>query len=337
MERSIILFPRVALRLCLIFALSMVMGACYYQGPYTSDAWNLTDRQLDSISFYTTHHFTQNFNFLVRTDSLPLIIQHPTEYVNGLEVDTIKVFHGDCIVVADITTMPTDSVDSVWVKLARDEQTQGWIHESALLPGVSPRAPISQFIDFFSDTHLLIFMAFLVLVLAVFVFRRLMKLGAKIVHFNDISTFYPTLLCLVVSASAVFYSTIQIVNPESWRHYYYHPTLNPFAVPTHIGFFLVSVWLIAIVGIAAFDDVRRRLSMGEAFFYFMGLAGMCAVDYVVFSVSTLYYIGYPLFLAYAIFAIHVYNRRSRIRYYCGNCGAELHKKGICPKCGTKNE
>lgn len=337
MERRLTHIPQLALRVLSFIALCMALGSCYYQGPYTSDAWNLTDRQLDSISFYTTHHFTQNFNFLVRTDSLPLVVQHPTEYVNGFDVDTIQVFHDDCIVVADITTMPTDSVDSVWVKVARDEQTQGWIHESTLLAGVSPRSPISQFIDFFSDTHLLIFMAFLVLVVAVFVFRRLMRLGAKIVHFNDISTFYPTMLCLMVSASAVFYSTIQIVNPESWRHYYYHPTLNPFAVPTHIGFFLASVWLMVIMGIATFDDVRRRLSIGEAFFYFMGLAGVCAVDYVVFSVSTLYYIGYPLFVVYAVFAVLIYNRRSRIRYHCGNCGAELHEKGKCPSCGAVNE
>ena len=40
-----------------------------------------------------------------------------------------------------------------------------------------------------------------------------------------------------------------------------------------------------------------------------GLAGVCAVNYIVFSVATLYYIGYPLFIAYAAFALRAYLRR----------------------------
>ena len=35
-----------------------------------------------------------------------------------------------------------------------------------------------------------------------------------------------------------------------------------------------------------------------------GITGMCAVCYVVFSITTLYYIGYPLLIAYYIFALH---------------------------------
>ena len=236
------------LRSLLVLCVAGLLVSCYHQGPYTSDAWNLTDQQIDSISFYTTHHYTQNFNFIVRSDSLQLIAQHPTEYVNGLQVDTFCIYNGDRIVVADITKMPTDTIDSVWVKVARDQQTIGWIHENLMLTGVSPDAPISQFIDFFSNTHLLIFLAILVLVFAVFVFRRLMRLGAKIVHFNDINSFYPTLLCLLVASSAVLYSSIQLFAPESWRHYYYHPTLNPFSVPFHLGLFLASVWMMVIAG-----------------------------------------------------------------------------------------
>ena len=66
--------------------------ACYNRGPITPDAWDLTKQQLDSISFYTTHHYTQNFNFLIKADSLRLIVQHPTEVVNGLPVDTFSLY-----------------------------------------------------------------------------------------------------------------------------------------------------------------------------------------------------------------------------------------------------
>lgn len=321
----------------LLLIVLCALTSCYYQGPYTSDAWSLTERQVDSISFYTTHHYTENFNFLVKSDSLILIAQHPTEYVNGFTVDTLSVYRHDRIVVADITTMPTDSVDSIWVQVARDEETIGWIHENEMLSGVAPDAPISQFIDFFSDVHLLAFLSLLVVALAVFAVRRLMRLGAKTVHFNDISTFYPTLLCLLVASSAVFYGSIQLFAPESWRHYYYHPTLNPFSVPLHLGLFLSSVWLLIIVAIATVDDVRRRLPLGEALFYFIGLAAVCAVDYVVFSITTLYYVGYPLYLAYVAFALWRYHRFAHASYFCGNCGHELDAKGRCPYCGAVNE
>ena len=321
--------------LSLLFCL--LLSACYYQSPGTPDAWSLTERQIDSISFYTTHHYTQNYNFIVKADSLPIIAQHPTEAVNGLPVDTITFAKGDRIVVADISTMPSDTIDSIWVKVARDEQTIGWIHENRMLPAVAPDAPISQFIDFFSDTHLLIGLAIVVLVAAVFVFRKIRRLRAKIVHFNDIDSFYPTLLCLLVAASAVFYSTIQLLAPDSWRHYYYHPTLNPFSVPLHLGLFLLSVWAMVIAALAAIDDIRRHLSGGEALFYYLGLVGVCAVCYVVFSVATLYYVGYPLLVAYIAYAFWRYFRHTRANYLCGHCGTPLHSKGICPRCGQKNE
>jgi len=320
-----------------LLALLLLLTSCYQSGALTPDAWNLTDREKDSISFYTTHHYTQNFNFIVRVDSMHIVMQHPQEVCSGIMPDTLMVRRGDRIVVADIFTQPSDSVDSIWIRVARDQATMGWVHEREMLKKVSPDDPISQFIDFFSDTHLLIALAILVGVAAFFIFRRLMRLGARMVHFNDIPSVYPTLLCLAVAAAAVFYSTIQISNPESWRHYYYHPTLNPFSVPLHIGLFLASVWAIVILAVATIDDVRRHISGGSALFYYVALAGMCAVDYVVFSVSTLYYIGYPLLVAYVWFGFWQYYRHARMHYICGNCGTPLQQKGKCPKCGAINE
>jgi hypothetical protein len=219
-------------------------------------------------------------------------------------VDTLILKRHDRIVVADIRTVPADSIDSVWVKVARDQLTQGWIHESELLKAVSPDDPISQFIDFFSDSHLLIFLAFCVVVGGAYGLRHLMRKGAKIVHFNDIPSFYPTSLCLLISSSAVLYSSIQLFGPESWRHFYYHPSLNPWALPWHLGLFVSSVWAILIVAIATVDDVRHHLPFGESLLYLSGLAAVCAVDYVIFSLTTLYYIGYPLLIVYMVFAIY---------------------------------
>ena len=277
---------------------AFLLCACYNHGQRTPDAWDLTEQQLDSISFSTTHHYTQNYNFVVTTGSLPLADNLP-----DMAFDTMFVVRGERIVVAEITTVPTDSIDSVWVKVARDQVTQGWIRESELLKGVSPDDPISQFIDLFSNTHLLIFLALCVIVLAFYAMRRLLRRRAYIVHFNDIDSFYPTALCLLVAASATLYASIQMFGAESWRHFYYHPSLNPFALPVHLGIFVASVWALIIVGLATVDDVFHQLPATDAVLYLAGLSAVCAVDYVVFSIFTLYYVGYALFVAYVIFAI----------------------------------
>ena len=303
------------------FLISLLLVGCYNQGPITPDAWNLTEQQLDSISFYTTHHYTQGYNFVVKKDSLVILEQQnemmpvpdilTSEFTAGdmtipmlSMVDSITLRHHDHLVVADIRTVPTDSIDSVWVKVARDQLTFGWLHESELLAAVSPDDPISQFIDFFSDSHLLIFLAFCALVGGVYGVRHLLRKGAKIVHFNDIPSFYPTLLCLLVASSAVLYSSIQLFAPEMWRHFYYHPSLNPYALPWHLGLFVISVWALLIVMIATIDDIRHHLPLGETILYLSGLAAVCAVDYVIFSITTLYYLGYPLLIAYIIFSIY---------------------------------
>ena len=315
----------------IMFVVSTLLTACYNHRQRTPDAWDLSKQQIDSISFFTTHHYSQNYNFVVSASSLPLSDELPE-----MAFDTLYVTRGERIVVAEITTVPTDTIDSVWVKVARDQITQGWIRESELLQGVSPDDPISQFIDFFSNTHLLIFLAFCTVVGSAYAMRRLMRRKADIVHFNDIDSFYPTLLCLLVASSATLYATIQMYAPESWRHFYYHPSLNPFALPKHLGFFVASVWAIIIVALAAIDDVRHHLSGADAILYLAGLAAICAVDYVVFSIFTLYYIGYLLLLAYVCYALWRYFRYAHHPYTCGSCGARLRHKGQCPHCGKEN-
>jgi len=319
------------IKLLLFSLLVLFCTSCYNHRQRTSDAWDLTKQQIDSISFSTTHHYSQNYNFIVNSSSLPL-----SDALPDMVFDTVYVTRGERVVVAEIATVPSDTIDSVWVKVARDQITQGWIRESELLKGVSPADPISEFIDFFSDTHLLIFLAFTVIVCSVYGMQRLMRRKAYIVHFNDIDSFYPTLLCLLVAASATLYASIQMFGPESWRHFYYHPSLNPFALPLHLGIFIASVWAIIIVAFAAFDDVIHKLQTGDALLYLAGLVAICAVDYVVFSIFTLYYIGYLLLVVYVIYALWRYHHVAHYRYTCGHCGSPLHKKGICPSCGKEN-
>ncbi len=314
-----------------LLALLVLLTGCYHPGQQTPDAWDLTRQQIDSISFSTTHHYTQNYNFVVNADHLPL-----ADNVAEQAFDTLYVVRGERIVVAAIQTVPTDTIDSIWVKVARDQITQGWIHESELLQGVSPDDPISQFIDTFSNTHLLVFLAFIIVAGGAFALRRLLRRRAYIVHLRDIDSFFPMLLCLLIAASATLYASIQMFGAESWRHYYFHPSLNPFALPLHLALFVASVWAIIIMGIAVIQEVLRLLSASDALLYLIGLAAVCGVVYVVFSIGTLYYVGYPLLVTYVAFALMCYIRQPHARYHCGHCGRMINHKGRCPHCGAQN-
>lgn len=323
--------------LCLVTASIMAAGCHYGNKPGHAAAADYSQKQLDSLAFAEEHHYSVNYNFIVKADSINLIRQQPEEVMGRMMTDTVTVYRHDHIAVAEIRIIPTDSIDSVWVQVARDQYTFGWLHETCLLQAVVPDDPISQFISTFSDTHLLIFLIVISLISVAYLMRTIFRRNAKIVHFNDINSFYPTLLALIVASSATLYASIQTFAPDAWQHFYYHPTLNPFNVPPIIGMFLVSVWAIFIVGLAAVDVVRNILPTGEALLYLCGLAGVCAVNYIVFSISTLYYVGYPMFAAYLYVAIRMYFKKFRCSYICGKCGARMSGKGRCPVCGTMNE
>lgn len=323
-----------------IFVTCIVMSGCYHRkstdNPLSQDSC-LSVKQQDSLYFSHTHHYTQNFNFIIKSDSITLMKGQPEEFLSGLSTDTICLKKGDRVVVAEIRILNTDSIDSVWVELARDQQSFGWTREKNLLPAVVPDDPISQFISTFSDTHILISLIIISIISMAYLLRKLFKNNAKIIYFNDISSFYPTLLTLIVASSAAFYSSIQLFAADIWHNFYFHPTLNPFSVPPILAIFLASIWLMVIVAVAVIDEVRRSLPFGEAILYLCSLCGICAICYIIFSITTLYYIGYFLLIAFYILALRQYSTTTHPRYLCGKCGAKLRNKGICPVCGAINE
>lgn len=296
----------------MLLGILLMLSSCYHRhNSHQQHAAMVeySDRQLDSISFSTTHHYTNKYNFLVFKDSLELMRQQPEEYISGLKVDTFAVKKNHLLVVTDIRMVPQDSIDSVWVQLAAENNDFGWVRESKLLPRVVPDDPISEFIMIFSNVHLLIFLVVIVVIAMAYLVRKVFHSNGKIVHFNDIDSPYPVTLVLLVSISAAFYGWIQSFEPEMWRHFYFHPSLNPFAVPHLLGVFLALVWAVLIVALACVDEVYHRLTFGEGLLYLGGLAGVCALDYIIFSVLSLYYIGYVLLIAYIYFAIKAYRRK----------------------------
>lgn len=332
---------RILPTICVILTICMTFFSCYHKKtPYAEDATDtakIDENTHDSLVFAQTHHYSQNFNFIIKVDSMVLVKEQPEEFLSGLPTDTITLKRSQRVAVADIRIMPSDPEDSVWVQLARDQYSFGWTREKDMLPNVVPDDPISKFISTFSDIHLLFTLIIISVISVAYLLRNLFRRKAKIVLFNDINSFYPTLLVLTVATSASFYASMQLFAASTWHNFYFHPTLNPFSVSPLLAIFLASVWSMLIIAIAAMDEVRRMLPFGDAILYLCGLCGICAICYIIFSITTLYYIGYPLLFFFYYYALRRYLRHACKPYVCGKCGARMHKKGVCPECGTYNE
>lgn len=312
------------------------LTSCYREKASNDSLDDSSDTIIADTAVVATKHYGVGYNFIVHRDSICLIAQQPEEHVSQLETDTITIPRNQHLAVMDIRMIPQDSIDSCWVQLISEEGISGWTRENALLPNVVPTDPISQFIMFFSDSHLLIALCILGVLAVIYFMRMAQKRNVPIVHFRDIPSFYPTLLCLIVACSATFYASLQMFGADQWQHFYYHPSLNPFILPPILAIFIASLWAMLIVGIATIEDVRHHLPFEDALIYLAGLAGVCGVLYVIFSISTLYYVGYLLLILYIRFAIKKYQPLHASHYICGNCGKRLYSKGTCPHCGAVN-
>lgn len=276
-----------------------------------------------------------DYNFVLASDSLILQEERPMHLLIVPEqTDSFVVYKNDPLVVAQFEVIPEDSIDSVWVKVARDQLTQGWVHESDLLQAVVPDDPISQGIHLFSDRHVVATIALLVVALVAWLIRRMRRRRFHLVHIDDIASPYPMLLCLTFAATTVLYTTIQIFVPQLWVEFYFHPTLNPFGQPTMLALFLSLAWGIVVLTLASLDDIRRSLPAAEAILYTLSLLAILAAVYLFFSLTTQIFLGYFLWMLYAAIALWQYLRRNRPRYRCGHCGAPLHDHEVCPKCSN---
>ncbi|MDO4994714.1 MAG: zinc ribbon domain-containing protein [Bacteroidales bacterium] len=288
----------------------------------------LTPQQIDSLRFRLTHHYTENFNFLVKADSLRLVPRQ-----GDTQMDTCTVHDDDLIVVAQIhVQLAQDSLskDTVWVKVARDQQTMGWVDEPLLLRSAVPDDPISQMLDSLTYSRgvwmsLFVFLGIVGLWLA----RRIKPLS--------IPSFYPILMLMIIAVIASLYASVQNFAPEYWLEYYFHPTMNPLLLPPVMAVLVTLVWALLIVTVAVFIEVYRYLHFQHALIYLFQLGGLSMVVYLVISWTTLIYVGYLLLPLFVLLLFYYYKHRIRCTMQCGNCGRPLREKGICPTCGAVNE
>lgn len=322
-----------------LFCIICILTSCYRSSVPADDQWSVIDSSAYSMDFMNRHHYGLNYNFKVYGDSLLLQTDRPMHHnIYGSYFNEMLLLQeGDIIVVADLAIIPEDTIDSVWVKVARDQATMGWVHERDLLRQAVPKDSISEFIHVFSNRHLLYFLSATVILFVLFLFRRMRRKRFRMVFYDDIASFYPTGLCLVIATAAVLYALIQKYQSSLWVEFYFHPTLNPFGQPLILCAFLVMIWLILVLSIAVVDETLKQLTAADAISYWLGLLGVCMLCYLLFSVTTLYYIGIPLWLLFVVWALRRYFRYGYSSYFCGKCGAKIRKKGTCPRCGAWNE
>ncbi len=317
------------LLLCLVLA-SALCTSCRYKEPHFTETDSIPQLTIDSLSYLYKYHYTLGTNLIVQADTL-LLSQLPIADV----YDTL--YKGDTVAVAEFMLNPADSVDSIWVKVAHDEVLQGWVREKSVDESFVPINLISKFISLFSNMHEGIFVAFMVLFVIVYLLRRWKHEKLQLVFYHDIDSAYPILLCFLTAFCATLYESIQMFWPETWEHFYFNPTLNPLHVPFILSLFLLGVWGIVIVLLAAVEETLKMLNLSAAFFYLTGLIAACIICYLFFIFAVHIFIGYPLLVYFLYRIIRKAIGSHTYQYRCGRCGALLREKGRCPSCGTVNE
>lgn len=309
-----------------VICLLLCVTACHYR---TSLSSTREGNPNDSVTAVVREcPYALNSNFRVTADTLWLH-QLPL-------LDSIPVKEGDELVVAEITARKEMEGDSVWVKVARDQETIGWVPERQLLSHIVPVDPISRCIHLFSNSHALPFFLVLAVFFLCFVYRALRRKQIKLIWLNDIDSVFPITLSWLMAAAATLYNSMQHFVPETWERYYYDPSLNPFDLPFVLGLFVLSVFLILLLGVALLDDLFHQTTMEVAFFYLLGLASCCIFLYIFFTYLWVY-LAYVAFIAYSVWCVRRLRKANSYPYACGACGAKMRSKGICPHCGALNE
>lgn len=309
-----------------VICLLLCVTACHYRTSLSSTGERNPNDSV--VKVVRERPYALNSNFRVTADTLWLH-QLPL-------LDSIPVKEGDELVVAEITARKEMEGDSVWVKVARDQETIGWVPERQLLSHIVPVDPISRCIHLFSNSHALPFFLVLAVFFLCFVYRVLRRKQIKLIWLNDIDSVFPITLSWLMAAAATLYNSMQHFVPETWERYYYDPSLNPFDLPFVLGLFVLSVFLILLLGVALLDDLFHQTTMEVAFFYLLGLASCCIFLYIFFTYLWVY-LAYVAFIAYSVWCVRRLRKANSYPYACGACGAKMRSKGICPHCGALNE
>lgn len=286
-----------------ILSLLFIILACCNsnaQNPFVSDSdsvsiLDITPMQKDSLIFRLKHHYSENFNFLVKADSIMLI---PRE--GDIIQDTCWVHKDNVIAVAEIKILQDNPVDSVWVKVASAQNTMGWLPEKELLSKTIPNDQISELIYILTNSRIFWMSAFIIFGIFAYLFHRGESRRLYLLKFDEMRSIYPFLFVALVSTLSIIYSSIQCYVPEYWQEYYFHPVLSPIGLPFIMAVLVSLAWLVVVIFFAVVDEVYHHYYFAAGIAYIFELLGIAMFAYLVISWTTSIYVGYSLHFAVLI-------------------------------------
>lgn len=317
----------------LFFVLCFTLLACDREQTQLMSINGLT--KVDTSGFRQRYHFWVNEEFLL-TDSLILRNVEQNSQVSQ-KADSLSLQQGVRVLVLNIEQRLVANNDSLQVLISADYEHWGWVGADEFSQKILSTHWVSRLFWNFSQYRGW-WLGLIVGCGLLFLLWRKMSQGRwQIVHFNDMKSFYPTLLCLVVSASALLYGSLREFTPNVWRVFFVDPTLNPFTYEHwSLQVFVGSLWLMGILVLAVIDDLRKHPGVINGVTYFLSLIGVCLLLYSWFSWSVRYYVGYVFLPIYYTFALYRHCCYNRSPYRCGHCGAAMQQVGKCAACGTFN-
>lgn len=311
-----------------IYILLVLLGVLFYTFAYKEKTLTIIEEnvQEDSTEVWT-RPYPINTNFHVLKDSLYLV-SLPLK-------DTIHILKGEELVVAEMMVVPEDSIDSIWIKVARDQESIGWIREQTLLAQSVPSSPVSQLLHLLSSPSLSYVLWTVFLLSVGWLIRKGRLKTIFSLRYREVYSIFPSLLWWVTSLTAVCYQSILRFSPIAWEQFYFTPTLSPFETSPWISVLLICLWSCILCILAWIEDSRRSKPIR---LYDAGGVLILSICSYWLLISVWIYVAYLLF---ALQSFYLYKLLKiwyqPMRYFCGECGEAIQEKGICPHCGALNK
>ena len=284
----------------------------------------------DSLRFRFLHHYSEGFNFTVSADSIVLVAMEGELMPSGG-----TIYDGDWIVVADII-VDTHS-DSVWVEVARDTQTSGWLTERDLLRHAVPANPISSVWHTLWTHRGMLFPLLILSGILAMAVRSLRRWRFSLPLFSEFDSFYYPSFLSAVATTGWIYGWMQVNQSWDLHEYYFHPSLNPFHFPAAVSALLISLWASFILFIALMDDVVHKLPFLRFLCFMVEAIGGGCLMFLLAHRCGHWGVAGGILLTLLCSSLLIFHWHFLMhRYLCGHCGKKLRSKGKCPYCGTEN-
>jgi len=285
-------------------------------GTDTVSAPVLPPHVRDSLEFRLRYHYSKDYNFIVKADSIVL-----RAAVGDEMMDSAVVRRGDVIVVAATRRQQARdslSADSFFVKVARDQKTMGWVPAEELRRLVTPNDSVSQLIDRLTNSRQVWMSVLLLLgVLGASGWSQISRTprrknrhkgwpGEAFRFLYSVDSIYPSLFLILTVLMAVIYASVQHFVPEFWQEFYYHPTLNPLLLPGVMAWLTSIFWLAVIAYVAIIFDIFGRLDFPRATVFLLEVSGLAMLLYLIVAWTTGIYVGYLLAALFIVELIYVY-------------------------------